>query len=179
MLREGERGSRRNLPWEQPGPHEVSDMSNPIPFRPVPRGTGGVLPLHRRPPGPGTQARDSEWSTLRAVEPDVCIQRAYYLEARKGFATDAALAEAMGVNRSQVSRWAQGRAAHAENAWLLRDLATAVSRMADYYNPASINRWLFAAHPDLGDEPPMTLLRQGRLPEVLMAIESQTSGAFG
>lgn len=178
LLRGEERGSRRNLPAEQPGLDEVPDMSNPIPFRPV-RGAAGVVPLHRRPPGPGTQARDTEWSTLQGVDPDVCIQRAYYLEARKGFPTDAALAGAMGVNRSQVSRWAHGRAAHAENAWLLRDLATAVSRMADFYNPATINRWLFGANPDLGGEPPMTLLRQGRLPEVLMAVESQTSGAFG
>ncbi|HEX6040160.1 hypothetical protein [Longimicrobium sp.] len=170
---------QRKLPSGQPGPDEVPDMSNPIPFRPALRGAGNVVPLHRRPPRPGKQARDAEWVNLQNVDPDVCIQRAYYLEARKGFATDSALAEAMGVNRSQVSRWAQGRAAHAENAWLLRDLATAVSRMADFYNPASINRWLFGANPDLGGEPPMVLLRQGRLPEVLMAIEAQTSGAFG
>jgi transcriptional regulator with XRE-family HTH domain len=170
---------QRKLPQEQPGPHEVPDMSNPIPFRTAARGAGSVVPLHRRPPRSSKQARDAEWVNLQHVAPDVCIQRAYYLEARRGFATDSALAEAMGVNRSQVSRWAQGRAAHAENAWLLRDLATAVSRMADYYNPASIHRWLFGANPDMGGEPPMALLRQGRLPEVLMAIEAQTSGAFG
>jgi hypothetical protein len=85
----------------------------------------------------------------------------------------------MGVNRSQVSRWAQGRAAHAENAWLLRDLATTVSRLADYYNPGTIGRWLFSGNPDLDGQQPMVLLRQGRLPEVLMAVEAQTSGAFG
>lgn len=154
-------------------------MSNPIPFPPAPRGAGSVVPLHRRPPRPSTPSRDAEWTSLQNVDPDVVIQRAYYLEARKGFATDSALAQAMGVNRSQVSRWAQGRAAHAGNAWLLRDLATAVSRMADCYNPATINRWLFGANPELGGEPPMTLLRQGRLPEVLLSIEAQTSGAFG
>jgi hypothetical protein len=168
---------QRKLPAEQPGPGEVPDMSNAIPFRSA-RGAGSskVLPLHRRPPGARRQASAAE---LQAMDPAQCIQRAYYLEARKGFATDSALAEAMGVNRSQVSRWAQGRAAHADNAWLLRDLAATVSRLADYYNPATIGRWLFGANPDLGGEQPMTLLRQGRLPEVLMVLEAQTSGAFG
>ena len=167
---------QRKLPPEQPGPGEVPDMSNAISLRPAPRAASSkVLPLHRRPPG----ARKQATAELQALDPAQCIQRAYYLEARKGFATDSALAEAMGVNRSQVSRWAQGRAAHAENAWLLRDLATTVSRLADYYNPGTIGRWLFSGNPDLGGEKPMVLLRQGRLPEVLMALEAQTSGAFG
>lgn len=168
---------QRKLPPEQPGPGEVPDMSNAIPFRPALHAESGkVLPLHRRPPRARKQAAAAE---LRTLDPAQCIQRAYYLEARKGFATDSALAEAMGVNRSQVSRWAQGRAAHADNAWLLRDLAAAVSRLADYYNPATIGRWLAGANPDLGGQAPMALLRQGRLPEVLMAVEAQTSGAFG
>src|SRR5687768_12166980 len=160
---------QRKLPPEQPGPGEVPDMSNAISLRPALRAASSkVLPLHRRPPG----ARKQAAVELQALDPAQCIQRAYYLEARKGFATDSALAEAMGVNRSQVSRWAQGRAAHAENAWLLRDLATTVSRLADYYNPGTIGRWLFSGNPDLGGEKPMVLLRQGRLPEVLMALEA-------
>ena len=167
---------QRKLLPEQPGPGEVPDMSNAISLRPALRAASSkVLPLHRRPPGARRQAA----AELQALDPAQCIQRAYYLEARKGFATDSALAEAMGVNRSQVSRWAQGRAAHAENAWLLRDLATTVSRLADYYNPGTIGRWLFSGNPDLDGQQPMVLLRQGRLPEVLMALEAQTSGAFG
>lgn len=168
---------QKKLPPEQPEPGEVPDMSNAIPFRPALRAAASkVLPLHRRPPSARRQAASAE---LLALDPAQLIQRAYYLEARRGFPTDSALAEAIGVNRSQVSRWAQGRAAQAENAWLLRDLAAAVSRMADFYNPATINRWLFGANPDLDGEQPMALLRQGRLPEVLMAVEAQTSGAFG
>ena len=155
-------------------------MSSPIPFRPTLRATGtNVLPLHRRMSRAHSPAGEAAHAALLASDPAQLIQRAYYLEARKGFATDSALAEAIGVNRSQVTRWAQGRAAQAANAWLLRDLAAAVSRMADFYNPASIQRWLTGANPDLGGEPPLALLRQGRLPEVLMAIEAQTSGAFG
>jgi hypothetical protein len=106
------------------------------------------------------------------------LHRAYYLEARLGFPSDRALADAVGVHRSQVSRWSQGKLAQRENAWLLRDLGTAVSRLADYLERSTIYKWLFSANPDLDGEQPMELLRQGRLPEVLMAIEAQTSGAF-
>lgn len=166
---------QRKLPPGQPGPHEEPDMTT-IPFRPALRAAGNVLPLHRRGGRARAQATDA---ALLSLDPAQLVQRAYYLEARRGFATDSALAEAIGVNRSQVTRWAQGRAAQAANAWLLRDLAAAVSRMADFYNAATIHRWLLAGNPDLGGEQPMALLRQGRLPEVLMAIEAQTSGAFG
>lgn len=153
-------------------------MSDPIPFRPVRRTAGSpVLPLHRRPPRPRT--RPPEWTNPRSIDPDACVQRAYYLEARRGFPTDSALAEAMGVNRSQVSRWAQGRAAHAGNAWLLRDLAATVSRLADCYNAATIHRWLFAPNAALAGGVPMSLLRQRRLPEVLAAVATQTRDPVG
>lgn len=171
---------QKKLPPEQPDPGEVPEMSNAIPFRPMLRATGGnVLPLHRRLSRPHSPAGDDTRDALLKADPAQVVQRAYYLEARKGFATDSALADAIGVNRSQVTRWAQGRAAQAANAWLLRDLAAAVSRMADFYNSASIHRWLLGANPDLDGEQPIALLRQGRLAEVLMAIEAQTSGAFG
>ena len=169
---------QKKLP-EQLQDGEVSNMSQSIPFRPALQGGSKVLPLHRRPQRARDAQAQAERQSLLQASAEQCIQRAYYLEARKGFATDAALADAIGVNRSQVSRWAQGRAAHAANAWLLRDLAAAVSRMADFYNTATISRWLVGSNPDLGGEPPIALLRQGRLPEVLMSIEAQTSGAFG
>ena len=164
------------LPQEQPG-DEGDEMNPNSTYRSARPAADKVVPLHTRLPRvPGSRG---ERPLVQTVEPAHCIQRAYYLEARKGFATDSALADAIGVNRSQVTRWAQGRAAHAANAWLLRDVAAAVSRMAEFYNTATISRWLFGANPDLGGEQPIALLRQGRLPEVLMAVQAQTSGACG
>jgi len=72
---------------------------------------------------------------------DRIIWRAYYLEARAGFPSDRALADAMGVHRSQISRWSQGKLAQRENAWLLRDLAATVSRLADHYETSTIQKW--------------------------------------
>jgi hypothetical protein len=124
------------------------------------------------------RARRPRVGATEPLDPDGCIQRAYYLLARRGFPTDRALADAVGVHRSQVSRWSQGKLAQRENAWLLRDVAVAVARLADHYEPSTIQKWLFASNPELGDEAPIELLRQGRLPEILMAVEAQTSGAF-
>lgn len=165
------------LPREQPG-DETEDMTPQSTYRSARPAADKVVPLHRRLP-PVPETRGPERSLVQSVDPGQCIQRAYYLEARKGFPSDAALADAMGVHRSQVTRWAQGRSAHAENAWLLRDIAAAVSRLADFYQTGTINRWLFAANPDLDGEQPIELLRQGRLPEVLMSVQAQASGAFG
>jgi hypothetical protein len=166
----------KKLPYEQPG-DEGEEMNVHSTYRSARPAGDKVVPLHGRVPRvPGARG---ERPLVQSVEPAQCIQRAYYLEARKGFTSDAALADAIGVHRSQVTRWSQGRSAQAGNGWLLRDLAAAVSRLADFYQTGTINRWLFSANPDLGDEPPMELLRQGRLPEVLMAIQAQTSGAFG
>lgn len=167
---------QKKLPQEQPG-DEGEEMNVRSTYR-APHGPGEkVVPLHRRTPHlPGARG---ERPLVLSVEPAQCVQRAYYLEARKGFPSDAALADAMGVHRSQVTRWSQGRSAHAENAWLLRDIAAACSRLADCFQTGTINRWLFSANPDLDGEQPIQLLRQGRLPEVLMVIQAQASGAFG
>lgn len=164
------------LPQEQPG-DEGEEMSAHGTYRPARHAGDKVVPLHGRVPRvPGSRG---DRPLVQTIDPGQCIQRAYYLEARKAFTSDASLAEAMSVHRSQVTRWSQGRSAHTGNAWLLRDLAATVSRLADCYRQATIHRWLFASNPDLGGEQPMELLRQGRLPEVLMAVQAQTSGAFG
>lgn len=167
----------KKLPQEQPE-DEGEEMHVHSTYRSARPAGDKVVPLHRRLPPPPT-ARGGERPLVQTVEPAQCIQRAYYLEARKAFTSDAALADAMGVHRSQVTRWSQGRSAQTGNAWLLRDLAAAVSRLADFYQTGTINRWLFGANPDLDGEQPIELLRQGRLPEVLMAIQAQTGGAFG
>ena len=133
-----------------------------------------------REPNEEHPAPDEEHLKSHEEHPDsdAYIQRAYYLLARRGFPSDSALADAIGVHRSQVSRWSQGKLAQRENAWLLRDVAAAVARLADHYEPSTIQKWLVASNPELGDEAPIELLRQGRLPEILMAVEAQTNGAF-
>ncbi len=53
-----------------------------------------------------------------------------------------------------------------------------VARLADYYEPESIPKWLQGQNPELGGRRPIDAIRAGELPDVLSAIEAQTSGAF-
>jgi hypothetical protein len=128
-----------------------------------------VPPSHRR-------------ARLGAVVPslgqDGVIRLAHYYQARRGFASDSALADACGVHRSRVARWKLGDEPEAANARLLRDLATVVSRLADYYDRDVIPDWLYGSNPDLGGESPIDTLRRGGLVQVLAAAEAQTSGSY-
>ena len=91
------------LPREQRG-DETEEMTPQSTYRSARPAGDKVVPLHRRLPHPPEPRH--ERSLVQSVEHGQCIQRAYYLEARKGFSSDAALADAMGVHRSQVTRWA-------------------------------------------------------------------------
>lgn len=115
-----------------------------------------------------------------AVAPSAAqtIRRAQYLMARKAFPTDASLADAVGVHRSQITRWKAGDPASAENAWLLRDLALAAETLSEHFGPAASNAWLHGHSPELNGEAPLDAIRGGRVAEVLMALQAQVGGAF-
>ncbi|HEX8363070.1 MAG TPA: CII family transcriptional regulator [Longimicrobium sp.] len=106
------------------------------------------------------------------------IRRAQYLMARKAFPTDTALAEAIGVHRSQITRWKAGDPASPENAWLLRDLAFAAETLAEHLDPAASHAWLHGRSPELGGETPLEAIRGGRVADVLMALQAQVGGAY-
>jgi transcriptional regulator with XRE-family HTH domain len=135
---------------------------------------GGKRYVLRTPSG----ARGSASADAIVLDPHQVPQVAYYLEAKRGFPTDAALAEAIGVHRSQISRWKTGEAAESENAWLLRDIASAVARLADHYERSTTYAWLYGENPELEGRQPLELLREGRVAEVLMVIQAETSGAY-
>jgi hypothetical protein len=110
---------------------------------------------------------------------EAIIRVGHYLEARKGFASDSELAQLFPVSRSRISRWKRGEQPGAENARILRDLATVVARLLEYYDEESIPKWLRGRNPDLGGRRPLDLIREGgHLPEILSVIEAQTGGAF-
>ncbi len=114
-----------------------------------------------------------------AQDQEAIIRVGHYLQARKGFASDSELADVFPVNRSRISRWKRGEAPEPENARILRDLATVVAQLAEYYDPAVIPSWLRGHNPDLGGRRPLDLIHEGgHLPEILSTIEAQTSGAY-
>jgi len=134
------------------------------------------VPAHRSPAVLGAVARPRP-ARRAAVDREEAIRLAHYYQARQAFSSDSALADACGVHRSQVARWKRGDVPDAHNARLLRDLATVVARLADWYDPDVIADWLYGQNPDLGGRQPLEVLREGGLVEVLAAAETQTRGS--
>jgi transcriptional regulator with XRE-family HTH domain len=99
--------------------------------------------------------------------------------ARRAFPSDAQLAEALGVNRSQVKRWRAGETEPGqENAERVVGLDVAVTLLTGYLEPSSIPKWLMGVNAHLGERRPIDLLRDGCLSEVIAAIEALRSGAY-
>lgn len=99
--------------------------------------------------------------------------------ARQAFASDAKLAEALGVDRAQVKRWREGKTVPGpENADRVVGLDAAVALLSGYLEPTSIPKWLMGTNAHLGDRRPVDLLREGNLSEVIAAIEALRSGAY-
>lgn len=144
----------------------------------VPTGTGKARAAASAAARVARAAVDSARAHVGREEPAQTIQRAQYLMARKAFATDSALADAIGVHRSQISRWKEGESPSPENAWVLRDLAFTVEALSEHLDTASIDPWLRGRTPELDGETPLEAIRGGRAAEVLMAMQAQVSGAY-
>lgn len=72
-----------------------------------------------------------------------------------------------------IERWRRGETSDPEG-----ELAFVVTRLLEYYAPASVPDWLLGNSPDLGGRRPIDVLRAGGLAEVIAAIDAQTSGSF-
>lgn len=101
-----------------------------------------------------------------------------YLSARRAFSSDAEMAETFEVHRSQITRWKRGAPPDAENAERLVGLDAVVSLLSGFLEDDSIPKWLRGINAHLGNRRPMDVVREGRLSEVVRAIEAEKSGAF-
>lgn len=104
--------------------------------------------------------------------------RLRYQAARLAFGSDAEVARALGVHRSNVLRWKRGESPGLENWEQLVGLDTVVSLLAGFLDERSIAKWLHGLNAHLGDRRPIDVIRQGRLSEVVAAIEAEKAGAF-
>lgn len=92
--------------------------------------------------------------------------------------TQRRLAEALGVDPAQVTRWVQGGGMGPLNRARLGMLEVVMSRLAGLYEPAVIEDWLLGANPHLGDRQPLQALGQGEFEAVLGAIRQEEGGSF-
>ena len=110
--------------------------------------------------------------------PGEALMWARYASARRAFVSDAEMARALGVHRSQISRWKQGGLVDRQNEERLRDLDVVVSLLMGFVETRVIPDWLHGLNPHLSDRRPIDVLRSGRLSEVIAAIEAEKSGAY-
>jgi hypothetical protein len=106
------------------------------------------------------------------------IRGATYFLVRSAFASDAAIAEFAGVDRSRVTRFKQGKNLERETDALLQDVSITVTKLRGYLDDELIPEWLRGVNAHLGHRTPLDVIRTGRVSEVLAAIEAEQSGAF-
>lgn len=102
--------------------------------------------------------------------------RAQFLS--RTYASDAELARALGMALSRILRLKQGEAPEDAEIERLVGLDAVLELLSGFLDERSIPKWLEGTNAHLGDRRPIDVLRQGRLSEVIAAIEAEKSGAY-
>ena len=124
----------------------------------------------------GLRTQLASWSASQpGADPLVTLR---YAIARQAFDSDTEMAETLGVHRSQITRWKQGAAPAGRTAEHLLGLDVVVSLLQGFLESESIAKWLRGINAHLGNRRPIDVMREGRLSEVIRAIEAEKEGAF-
>jgi hypothetical protein len=97
---------------------------------------------------------------------------------RDDFRTAARLADLLGVDRSQVTRWLRGAGIDPLNAEKVDLLELVWASLLRIYERDAALAWLEGMNPTLGDRRPIDLIRLGRTEELMRAIRVERSDAF-
>ena len=97
---------------------------------------------------------------------------------RADFRSAAKLADLLGVDRSQVTRWLRGAGIDPLNAEKVDLLDLVWSNLLRLYEREAALAWLFGVNPFLGDRRPIDLIRAGRTEELMRAIRAERSDTF-
>ena len=110
---------------------------------------------------------------------DMAVATAAKIRAlKRDFRTGAALADLLGVNRSQVTRWLRGAGIDPLNAEKIDLLELVWSNLRRLYDGDAARAWLFGLNPHLGDRRPIDVIRTGRVEELMRAIRAERADAF-
>jgi uncharacterized protein (DUF2384 family) len=97
---------------------------------------------------------------------------------RADFRSAAQLADMLGVNRSQVTRWLRGAGIDPLNAEKVDLLELVWSNLLRVYERDAALAWLSGMNPLLGDRRPIDLIRAGRAEELMRAIRAERADTF-
>ena len=90
----------------------------------------------------------------------------------------AKLARLIGVSPSRVSRWLQDEEPDAKNRRKVEGVEFVLSRLLDTLERETALKWLDGFNAHLGNRRPVDLLGQGRVAEVIQAVEAEETGAY-
>ena len=89
------------------------------------------------------------------------------------------VADLLGVNRSQPSRWRSGKEGLAiESRRAVLDLDYVIARLHEVWVPEVAKVWLTSPNPRLGWGTPLETLRQRGVTDVIAAIDAEDQGAY-
>lgn len=97
---------------------------------------------------------------------------------REDFKSSARIAELLGVNRSQITRWLRGAGIDPLNAEKIDLLEMVWANLLRLYSRDAALAWLTGLNPHLGDRRPIDLIRMGRTAELMSAIRQERAGSF-
>jgi uncharacterized protein (DUF2384 family) len=97
---------------------------------------------------------------------------------KRDFRTGAALADLLGVDRAQVTRWLRGAGIDPLNAEKIDLLELVWANVRRLYEAEAARSWLFGLNPHLGDRRPIDLIRAGRTEELLRAIRIERAESY-
>ena len=120
----------------------------------------------------GTANRETTESPV--VSPSV-----HHLDTcRAALGSDRSLSTILGVSPSQVSRWRRGQLPDLDNADRLAGLALVTEMLLRWLDPMALEGWLYGINAHLGDRSPVYLIGQGRVADVIGAIEAEKAGVY-
>jgi len=96
----------------------------------------------------------------------------------RDFGSGSAVADLLGVNRSQVTRWRNGSGLDPLNAERVDLLELVWSNLLRLYEPKAARAWLTGFNPHLGDRRPVDLIRAGKTEELMKAIRAERADSF-
>jgi uncharacterized protein (DUF2384 family) len=96
----------------------------------------------------------------------------------RDFGSQRRLAELLGVNAAQITRWRRGQGIDDLNARRVDLLELVMAQLLRLYSAEVAERWLVGMNPSLGGRRPVDLIRRGQAREVLDAIANEQAGSF-
>lgn len=89
------------------------------------------------------------------------------------------VANVLSVRPETVSRWNQGKAfPHPQTEKHLMELAFIVEQLSDFYEPNEARLWILSRQRTLGGQIPAEMIQEGKVDDILVAINQLRDGVF-